>query len=491
MIRIKRCGELNTVYAYAKKRVEGKVLPKPVLKHPQHHIILKLIDTLIENDQLNYDKVLKLIEESTKLSEFDVRMQFSSEGLKRIANQLAESSTSNTGIVEEITASINEASDALNESTSVLENITEKAMHLKGVNENNHAQIKEMNILKDKVLEHAVIMDEQMKRLEEMSSHIQTIVEGVRGIAEQTNLLALNASIEAARAGEEGRGFAVVAEEIRKLAEGTKSKLSDMQTFTEHIKQATEESTKSVHVTRESIEQMSEQIEEVSGNFEQSVGQLSETVTQIQDLSNNMVEINAASEGIAQAMHTVAEEAEKISYNSAEVFREAEEVDNYAKHVGQLDDDLFRVIKDFVAVMNNGTHPVSNEKFIENIVNASKAHSQWVEKLRTIVTSRNLVPLQINGNKCAFGHFYNGVKVEHPLIKERWESIEGIHMKLHGNGHKIMTAVDKGDLQGAERLFDETEKLSHKIIEELKSIEGIVKEMTIRDERIFELKVLE
>ncbi|MGL5675814.1 MAG: methyl-accepting chemotaxis protein [Cellulosilyticaceae bacterium] len=490
MIGIKRCGELNTVYAYAKKRVEGKVLPKPVLKHPQHDVILKLIDTLIENDQLNYDKVLKLIEESTKLSEFDVRMQFSSDGLKRIANQLAESSTSNTGIVEEITASINEASYALNESTSVLENITEKAIHLKGVNENNHAQIKEMNTLKNKVLEHAVIMDQQMNRLEEMSSHIQAIVEGVRGIAEQTNLLALNASIEAARAGEEGRGFAVVAEEIRKLAEGTKNKLGDMQTFTDHIKQATEESMKSVHVTRESIEQMSEQIEEVSGNFEQSVGQLSETVTQIQDLSNNMVEINAASEGIAQAMHTVAEEAEKISYSSAEVFREAEEVDNYAKHVGKLDDDLFSVIKDFVQVMNNGTHPVSNEKFIENIESAIKAHTQWLEKLEDMVRTKHLMPLQIDGNKCAFGHFYKGLKVEHPLVKEKWRGIDAVHMTLHSNGHKVMNAIDKGEMPQAERLFEETKKLSDQIIRELEVIKVIAEEMTSRNERIFELKVL-
>ncbi|HWR38291.1 MAG TPA: [Fe-Fe] hydrogenase large subunit C-terminal domain-containing protein [Patescibacteria group bacterium] len=42
-------------------------------------------------------------------------------------------------------------------------------------------------------------------------------------ISGQTNMLSLNASIEAARAGEQGRGFAVVANEVRVLAERSKT----------------------------------------------------------------------------------------------------------------------------------------------------------------------------------------------------------------------------------------------------------------------------
>ena len=62
-----------------------------------------------------------------------------------------------------------------------------------------------------------------MEGLTNRSEQIDGIVETISTIAAQTNLLALNAAVEAARAGEQGRGFAVVAEEVRKLAEGSKS----------------------------------------------------------------------------------------------------------------------------------------------------------------------------------------------------------------------------------------------------------------------------
>lgn len=81
-------------------------------------------------------------------------------------------------------------------------------------------------------------IDSELKEAVEESHSVEEInvlTQNILAIASQTNLLALNASIEAARAGEAGKGFAVVAEEIRELADNSRSTATSIQEIAQKV----------------------------------------------------------------------------------------------------------------------------------------------------------------------------------------------------------------------------------------------------------------
>ena len=129
----------------------------------------------------------------------------------------------------------------------------------------------------------------------EAANNTQQIRESTRGmddiiglimeIASQTHLLGLNAAIEAARAGDAGRGFNVVAEEIRNLAQTTRTSAKDVTGKLTTIQ-------RNIEALAEHIVQISAVAEEQAATSEEmssAVGQLEPVAAEMASLASEMM----------------------------------------------------------------------------------------------------------------------------------------------------------------------------------------------------------
>ena len=127
------------------------------------------------------------------------------------------------------------------------------------------------------------------KIIEQSLQNIENITSIIENIAQQTNILALNASIEAARAGEFGKGFAVVADNVRRLAEETRSNASDIGKITEEI---VDKIGGSVTRLQETLQEVSAQSEEFSATSEEVAAATEEQVVSINQITSMHQELS-------------------------------------------------------------------------------------------------------------------------------------------------------------------------------------------------------
>ena len=474
------CEEARCIVNYVNNRIQGMEATLPEVNYELHKTVYSLFDRFFKNEELISISAKNLLGLVTQMSSYDVNMSQISYHLKDFAQEIAELSESNLAIVEETTASMFVVSEAVNASSATLKSLAESSEKLIEKNDESIRELSEINKLKENVMENSTIMSAKVDELVELTNKVNEIVNTVGVIAEQTNLLSLNATIEAARAGEEGRGFAVVAAEIRKLSDNTNKSLVVMRNFMDHIKDAAVNGRQSMINTIESTTEMSSMIDNVYATMQSNMELLGRTIDDVRNVNKTMADVRTSTNEINIAMEASSVDAEKLNFMTQKIFQDSEQSAELASQITKMDDSLSEITKELFASLSGGAHNITNEEFKTNIGNARTAHGNWMATLKTIVEEGKLYPLQINSTKCAFGHFYHTISVEHPSIKEDWDAIEEVHNQFHVCGHKVIDAIKASQSSEAQSYYAEAEKLSKNIFELLDRIE---KEVTEQSEK--------
>jgi twitching motility protein PilJ len=268
----------------------------------------------------NFTKVLERVRKAAvDVSSSANEILVASEDMANGATQQDQEITNTSSAVEELTVSMKQVSNNAEASAEAARRALDAA-------EQGNRAVRDTLEGMQRIRASVQATAKKIKSLGDCSLEISEIINVINDITEQTNLLALNAAIEAARAGEAGRGFAVVADEVRKLAEHSRSATKDIAALIKAIQAETneavvvmEEGTKEVEVGARLADQAGRALDAISSVVRQSA----ELVQEISLASKQQVR---GTEGVANAMQIISNITRQTSQGARQTARTVEQM---------------------------------------------------------------------------------------------------------------------------------------------------------------------
>jgi hypothetical protein len=234
---------------------------------------------LVERVRADRDLVVRLKDGKTRLERGNLESMV-------LANRLVESAQKQAFSIGQIMGSIEEGARAENQ-------VVEKEEQILSLSAEVDARIADFN----EQIRGALT---ELEELREKSITITKAVSQIIGIADKTNMLSLNASIEASKAGEAGRGFAVVAQQIRKLADVTR-------TVSDQVNTLMRESNQAVATNVQMAQGMVQGYREIMEQSERIRQMIEANATAMEEVTRSHKEIQDGVAGVDRTIRTILE----------------------------------------------------------------------------------------------------------------------------------------------------------------------------------------
>ncbi len=313
------------------------------------------LNLLAEGDLRNkitvktYDEIGQMRTAIDKAQHFQIDMMgqivSASDQLCRDADEVNSSSSKVANSIQLTTSRLEQVAAAVTQMSSTIQEVAQNAQTAayaarsaddsakKGMDVMN-STIDTINHLANEVQ----AASDVIKKLEDDTNSVGTVLDVIRGIAEQTNLLALNAAIEAARAGEQGRGFAVVADEVRSLAQRTQESTAEIQQIIENVQSGAKNAVVVMNSGSNSTQNCVNQAQ-LAGN----------ALTEITDSVNQIHQMNTQIATAAEEQTTVANDISKnineIAHVNNENHGNIKSFNSLAGSLAEMADKLIGITK--------------------------------------------------------------------------------------------------------------------------------------------------
>ncbi|MEX2443333.1 MAG: methyl-accepting chemotaxis protein [Alkalispirochaeta sp.] len=126
------------------------------------------------------------------------------------------------------------------------------------------------------------------RQIDTVAEEIRATVAAIENVSSLTDLLALNAAIEAARAGQYGKGFKVVADEVKKLAEQSRSLTGRITNLLTNLKERVDTSSSELGEFEKSKTEMSDRVGSAKSTLETANASLSSIDQRLQHVTESV-----------------------------------------------------------------------------------------------------------------------------------------------------------------------------------------------------------